>query len=56
MIKIQLLYLPPFWIVAEMNMFGELLTIYKNLDKVNLTVTGNKLDDLSNWFSWIYKN
>lgn len=44
-------HLPPFWIVAEIIMFGELLTIYKNLDKSKFNYsTGNKLDDLSSEF------
>jgi len=44
-------HLPPFWIVAEIIMFGELLTIYKNLDKPKFDYYGgNKLDDLAKEF------
>ncbi|MFW2581226.1 Abi family protein [Aliarcobacter butzleri] len=44
-------HLPPFWIVAEIIMFGELLTIYKNLDKKKFDYSGgNTLDDLAKEF------
>lgn len=44
-------HLPPFWIVAEIIMFGELLNIYKNLDKSKFDYSGgNILDDLAKEF------
>ena len=44
-------HLPPFWIVSEIVMFGEILNIYKNLDKRKFqTNNGNLLDNLAKEF------
>lgn len=43
--------LPPFWIIAEIIMFGELVSIYKNLKKDKFKVNQhNLLDDLAKEF------
>ncbi len=43
--------LPPFWIVAEVIMFGELYNIYKNINKSQFVLNGkNLLDNLAKEF------
>ncbi len=44
-------YLPPFWIVSEIVMFGEILNIYKSLNKVKFNKDNlNLLDELAKEF------
>lgn len=48
-------HLPPFWIVAEIIMFGELLNIYKNLEKNQFNSSRvNILDELSKEFGALH--
>ncbi len=48
-------HLPPFWIVAEIIMFGELLNIYKNLEKNQFNSTAvNILDELAKEFGALH--